>query len=103
VWVEDAQQQFLADCCIQIDAALQMAFQGLAARQDQQRAGAIAGQLQQGADDHATSAFLLSGRPAAQAQHGDLLEEAAQILLEYDHQQNDENGEESLEDPRGQL
>jgi hypothetical protein len=101
--VEEREQQGLAQSAVELDAAFEVAVEGLAARHDEQRADRPGGELGQCAGDRVDRPRRRRGKPPPEAHDGDPLEEPPEVLLE-DHDRHDhDDGQEALEDPGGEL
>ena len=101
VGIEQAQKQRLGEPAFEHDAALQVSLDGIASRQDQERAAPRRGQL--GRSAHELRRGIRRRRRRAvspQQPEGDTLEAQPEIGLEEHHDQDQEDREEALEDPR---
>jgi len=104
--IEDAGQQGLAEPAVERDAAGQMAVQRITARNDDQCADALFGQIARRLGDDPRRLFHLRQGPdlAAQiAQHRQALEKTAQVFLKDHHQHEKQNGEKALQDDQREV
>jgi hypothetical protein len=103
VGVEEREQERLRQAPVELDPAGHVAVERLAARQHDQRAHPLARHLADGAHDRIHHVGRWSQRLAAQAPHGELLEPAAQVVLEHHHQDQHADREDALEQPGRHL
>ena len=102
VGIEEAEQQRLRDGALQREAALEERVQRVPPGEHDQGAPARRGEAEARAHD-VLERTLLGGRgPAPDAQDGEALEEALQVVLEGEDEHDRRDQEEPLEEPGGQ-